>query len=306
MTYLADQVHALGLGFGLYTDRGTETCGGRPGIEGYEVLDADTYADWGVDYLKVGQQRPRIGGWRRAGGRSRSDGGASRRLPSQVDSCNAPGDHTAAYTEYAKVRDALNQTGRPIFYSLCGCVRGRARGVGCERSLMPPPSAFQLGDVVRRRRPCARQLVAHRPRRHELAGNPLGHRRHGRALDVCGEGRPPLLLPPLSRSRLCPLLLLSCGRYALLRRAPAAGTTRASSSALTRPARTRSRSCSRARSSACGRCVAGGCRVPSSRASTLFAPPPADPCRAHAAEPERHQHVGRFADGGGCCSRPPR
>ena len=54
MAYLAAQVHAMGMGFGLYTDRGPKTCGGRPGIQGNEVLDADTYAGWGVDYLKVG------------------------------------------------------------------------------------------------------------------------------------------------------------------------------------------------------------------------------------------------------------
>ena len=54
MSYLASQVHSMGMLFGLYTDRGTATCGGRPGIGGHEVLDADTYAGWGVDYLKVG------------------------------------------------------------------------------------------------------------------------------------------------------------------------------------------------------------------------------------------------------------
>jgi hypothetical protein len=39
MAYLAAQLHALGMGFGLYTDRGTATCGGRPGIEGACALN---------------------------------------------------------------------------------------------------------------------------------------------------------------------------------------------------------------------------------------------------------------------------
>lgn len=31
---------------------GTHTCAGRPGSLGYEIIDAFTYALWGVDYLK--------------------------------------------------------------------------------------------------------------------------------------------------------------------------------------------------------------------------------------------------------------
>jgi alpha-galactosidase len=54
---------------------------------GYETKDANVYATWGVDYLKL-------------------------------DSCNTNG--TPAAVEYSIMRDALNATGRPIFYSLCG------------------------------------------------------------------------------------------------------------------------------------------------------------------------------------------
>ena len=32
--------------------KGTDTCGGYPGSEGYEEIDADTFAGWGVDYFK--------------------------------------------------------------------------------------------------------------------------------------------------------------------------------------------------------------------------------------------------------------
>jgi alpha-galactosidase len=52
MKALADYVHARGLKFGLYSDAGWQTCGGRPGSRGYEFQDALTYAEWGVDYLK--------------------------------------------------------------------------------------------------------------------------------------------------------------------------------------------------------------------------------------------------------------
>ena len=48
----ADYAHAKGLLFGTYTDRGTQTCGGRPGAQGSEALDAQTYAEWGVEYVR--------------------------------------------------------------------------------------------------------------------------------------------------------------------------------------------------------------------------------------------------------------
>jgi len=89
---LADYVHSKSMKFGTYTDRGTKTCAGKPGARGFEALDAKTYADWGVDYLKE-------------------------------DSCNDDSgakNHSEPFLEYAKMRDALNATGRPIYFSLCG------------------------------------------------------------------------------------------------------------------------------------------------------------------------------------------
>lgn len=49
---LADYVHSKGLKLGIYSDVGLKTCAGRPGGYGYEELDARTYAEWGIDYLK--------------------------------------------------------------------------------------------------------------------------------------------------------------------------------------------------------------------------------------------------------------
>lgn len=86
---VADYVHANGMLFGVYTDRGTQTCGGRAGAQGFESKDATWYASQGVDYLKE-------------------------------DSCAASEDHQESFAQYAKMRDALNATGRPIFFSLCG------------------------------------------------------------------------------------------------------------------------------------------------------------------------------------------
>ena len=52
MKPVADYVHSKGLKFGIYTDRGTATCVGRPGSQGHEKEDATTYAAWGVDLVK--------------------------------------------------------------------------------------------------------------------------------------------------------------------------------------------------------------------------------------------------------------
>eukprot|EP01111_Echinosteliopsis_oligospora_P002805 TRINITY_DN1438_c0_g1_i1.p1 TRINITY_DN1438_c0_g1~~TRINITY_DN1438_c0_g1_i1.p1 ORF type:complete len:510 (+),score=182.54 TRINITY_DN1438_c0_g1_i1:69-1598(+) len=83
---LADYVHSLGLKFGLYSDAGTNTCAGRPGSLGYEKNDANTYASWGVDYLKY-------------------------------DNCN--NNNIKPEQRYPPMRDALNATGRPILFSMC-------------------------------------------------------------------------------------------------------------------------------------------------------------------------------------------
>jgi alpha-galactosidase len=52
MKALGDYLHSRGLKFGIYSDAGEKTCGGRPGSQGHEYQDAAQYARWGVDYLK--------------------------------------------------------------------------------------------------------------------------------------------------------------------------------------------------------------------------------------------------------------
>jgi alpha-galactosidase len=52
MAHVADQIHALGMKFGMYSSAGVLTCGRYPGSLGNEQKDADVFASWGVDYLK--------------------------------------------------------------------------------------------------------------------------------------------------------------------------------------------------------------------------------------------------------------
>ena len=47
------QVHSRGLKLGIYEDFGTKTCGGYPGSKFYLQQDAETFASWGVDMLKL-------------------------------------------------------------------------------------------------------------------------------------------------------------------------------------------------------------------------------------------------------------
>ncbi|KAH8895427.1 glycoside hydrolase [Thozetella sp. PMI_491] len=86
MQAVADQIHRMGLEFGLYGCAGTKTCAGYPGSEGYEQQDADTLASWGVDYWKY-------------------------------DNCNTPSGNTSTWM--TKMSNALAATSRPILFSLC-------------------------------------------------------------------------------------------------------------------------------------------------------------------------------------------
>jgi len=87
MKAVADYVHGKGLKLGLYSDRGTKTCAGRPGSYSYETKDAQTYASWGVDYLKY-------------------------------DNCS-PAAGSNITTDYTNMSNALKASGRPIVFSLC-------------------------------------------------------------------------------------------------------------------------------------------------------------------------------------------
>ncbi|MGA2073583.1 MAG: hypothetical protein ABSH52_08760 [Terriglobia bacterium] len=53
MKALADCTHSKGLKFGIYTAATVKECDGLAGSAGHEDQDAKTYAEWGVDYVKV-------------------------------------------------------------------------------------------------------------------------------------------------------------------------------------------------------------------------------------------------------------
>lgn len=84
---LADYVHSLGLKFGIYSCAGSHTCAGMPASYGYEEVDARTFAEWGVDFLKY-------------------------------DFCYAPPGIDGPLL-YQRMGQALRTSGRDILFSLC-------------------------------------------------------------------------------------------------------------------------------------------------------------------------------------------
>ncbi|KAG0650012.1 putative alpha-galactosidase A [Hyphodiscus hymeniophilus] len=53
LPWLTSYLKSLGFQAGIYTDAGLKSCGGYPGAHGYERLDAETFASWGFDYVKL-------------------------------------------------------------------------------------------------------------------------------------------------------------------------------------------------------------------------------------------------------------
>ncbi|XP_070507518.1 alpha-N-acetylgalactosaminidase-like [Chironomus tepperi] len=82
--YLSDYIHSKGLKIGTYLDYGTKTCAGYPGTLGFEATDAQSLADWEVDFIKL-------------------------------DGCNI--DTSVMVDGYIEFGKMMNKTGRPIMYS---------------------------------------------------------------------------------------------------------------------------------------------------------------------------------------------
>ena len=87
MKALADEIHAKGLKFGMYSCAGTHTCAGHPGSFEHEFQDARQFAQWGVDYLKY-------------------------------DYCFKP-RHISGELLYKRMGIALKNCGRDILFSAC-------------------------------------------------------------------------------------------------------------------------------------------------------------------------------------------
>ena len=79
--------------YGLYSCRGTCQCGTRyyhaEGSHGHEAADTQWMIDAGARWLKI-------------------------------DSCCGSQDHSVAFSDYSKFRDAMNKSGEQVWFNLCG------------------------------------------------------------------------------------------------------------------------------------------------------------------------------------------
>jgi alpha-galactosidase len=90
MKGLCDYIHGLGLKVGIHTSPGPTTCAGHEASYRHEKQDAETFASWGIDFVKYD--------W------------------CSADKVYKPDQMQAAYR---KMSDDLKATGRPILFSLC-------------------------------------------------------------------------------------------------------------------------------------------------------------------------------------------
>jgi len=93
MQQLAIDMHNKGLKLGIYSSPGPMTCGGYLGSYEYEMLDAKTWADWGIDYVKYD--------WCSYNDIAEDQGVESYKKP------------------YILFREALDSVNRDIVYSIC-------------------------------------------------------------------------------------------------------------------------------------------------------------------------------------------
>jgi alpha-galactosidase len=100
MKALADYVHSRGLKLGIYSSPGDQTCAHFEGSLGHEYQDAQTYADWGIDYLKYD-----LCGFRKLQMAQAPDDPAKR--------------NQMMRDAYMLMHQAILKTGRPMVYSLC-------------------------------------------------------------------------------------------------------------------------------------------------------------------------------------------
>lgn len=87
MKAVSDYVHKKGLKFGMYSCAGVRTCADYPGSFDHEFLDAQTFADYGCDFLKY-------------------------------DFCFRPPTANCPLL-YRRMANALRATGRDILFSAC-------------------------------------------------------------------------------------------------------------------------------------------------------------------------------------------
>ncbi|WP_430932130.1 sialate O-acetylesterase [Saccharicrinis sp. 156] len=87
MKAIGDYIHSKGLKYGIYECRGNLTCQNLPGSFEHEQTDMNSFASWGVDYIKM-------------------------------DACFAARNGRLSSEDFAIYADAIKNTGRPMVFSI--------------------------------------------------------------------------------------------------------------------------------------------------------------------------------------------
>ena len=129
MKGLTDYIHSFGLKAGLYSSPGPRTCGQCEGSYGHEAQDAESWADWGFDYVKYD--------WCSYGEIFKKETGKSNW---DAKTWEDPALREAYVKPYRLMGDCLRKQKRDIVYSFCqyGMAHvetwGREAGANCWRS----------------------------------------------------------------------------------------------------------------------------------------------------------------------------
>ena len=87
MKAIGDYIHSKGLKFGIYECRGHVTCQNLPGSFEHEQIDMNSFAEWGVDYIKM-------------------------------DACFAAQNGRLSTEDFEIYHNAILNTGRPMVFSI--------------------------------------------------------------------------------------------------------------------------------------------------------------------------------------------
>ncbi|HXR06563.1 MAG TPA: putative Ig domain-containing protein [Candidatus Acidoferrum sp.] len=121
MKGLTDYIHGLGLKAGLYSGPGPTTCGGCIASWQHEEQDAQSYADWGFDYLKYDWCS-----YSQVAPPGTNSGGRRGRNNFDLPTMKKP---------YEVMRAALDKVPRDIMYSLCQYGMGEVWKWGAEPTI---------------------------------------------------------------------------------------------------------------------------------------------------------------------------
>jgi alpha-galactosidase len=123
MKNFSTELRHRGLGLGIYISHGNLTCEKFPGSYGFEHIDAQTFADWDVEFVK-------------------NDWCSNRRGFPKVPDLDS----------FQRMRDALNSTGKPMVYAIHWNY-WNTKGPGCDGGVSCPvpdlANMWRVGGDIR-------------------------------------------------------------------------------------------------------------------------------------------------------------